>query len=148
MMRHDLWHGARSPPKYPFVNVMPKTKTKGYLFMKDEMNYIEKDGVLYPDIEMPEQKEIGKWGLLHLGWLKRFRVARYNELLMSGDLNSYLYKVNEEAQERFESLIVDLAESHGLTEELKAKDQMKWVQLANYVANAAKEIVESEVIFR
>ena len=116
--------------------------------MNDKMNYIEKDGVLYPDVEMPEQKEIGKWGLLHLGWLKRFRVARYNELLMLGELNEYLYKVNEEAQERFESLIVDLSESHGLSEELKARDQMEWVQLANYVANAAKEIVESEVIFR
>ena len=108
----------------------------------------KKDGIFYPDIKMPEQKEIGKWGLLHLGWLKHFRIARYNELLMSGELNEYLYKVNEEAQERFESLIVDLAESHGLNEDLKAKDQMKWVQLANYVANAAKEIVESEVIFR
>ena len=116
--------------------------------MKDKMNYIEKAGVLYPNIEMPEQKEIGKWGLLQLGYLKRFRVARYNELLMSGELNEYLYRVNEEAKERFESLIVDLTESHGLTEELKARDQMKWVSLANYVANAAKEIVESEVIFR
>ena len=118
--------------------------------------YITKNGIkyelrgeqYYPISEMPEQKEIGKWGLLHLGWLKRFRVARYNELLMAGELNSYLYKVNEEAQERFESLVADFAESNGLTEELKEKDQMKWVQLANYVANAAKEIVESEVIFR
>ena len=116
--------------------------------MKDKMNYTEKVGILYPDVEMPEQKEIGKWGLLHLGWLKRFRVARYNELLMSGELNEYLYNVNEEAQERFESLVVDLADSHGLTEELKATDQMKWDGLANYIANAAKEIVESEVIFR
>lgn len=118
--------------------------------------YIEKNGIAYelrgeqyyPLLELPEQKEIGRWGLLHLGYLNRFRVARYNELLMSGELNSYLYRVNEEAQERYESLIVDFAESHGLTEELKAKDQMKWVQLANYVANAAKEIIESELIFR
>ena len=118
--------------------------------------YIEKNGITYelrgeqyyPLLELPEQKEIGRWGLLHLGYLKRFRVVRYNELLMSGELNSYLYKVNEEAQERYESLIVDFAKSHGLTEELKAKDQINWVQLANYVANAAKEIVESEVIFR
>ena len=65
---------------------------------------------------------------------------------MSGELNEYLY--NEEAQKRFESLIVDLAESHGLTEELKATDQMKWTQLDNYVAKAAKEIVECEVIFK
>lgn len=61
--------------------------------MKDKMNYIEKDGIFYPDIKMPEQKEIGKWGLLHLGWLKHFRIARYNELLMSGELNEYLYRI-------------------------------------------------------
>lgn len=118
--------------------------------------YIEKNGITYelrgeqyyPLLELPEQKEIGRWGLLYLGYIKRFAVARYNELLISGELNTYLYKLNEEAQEQYESLIVDFAESHGLTEDLKAKDQMKWVQLANYVANAAKEIVESEVIFR
>lgn len=121
---------------------------KKSLFENNSLTYREENGQFVPDVELPEQKEIGKWGLLHLGWLKRFRIARYNELLMSGGLNEYLYNVNEEAQERFESLIVDLAESHGLTEELKAKDQMKWVQLANYVANAAKAIVESEVIFK
>ena len=83
-----------------------------------------------------------------MGYLKRFAVAKYNELLTSGELNSYLYHLNAEAQERYESLIADFAKSHGLTEELKEKDQMKWVELANYVANAAKEIVESELIFR
>ena len=124
---------------------MQNSKTN---FYNNNLPYREENGYLIPDVELPEQKAIGKWGLLHLGWLKRFRVARYNELLMSGELNEYLYNVNEEAQERYESLIVDLSESHGLTEELKARDQMKWVELANYVANAAKEIVESEVIFR
>ena len=120
---------------------------KKSLFENNKLTYREENGHLVPDVELPEQKEIGKWGLLHLGWLKRFRIARYNELLMSDKLNEYLYNVNEEAQELFESLIVDLSASHGLTEELKAKDQVKWVGLANYVANAAKEIVESEVIF-
>ena len=124
---------------------MKNSKTN---FYNNNLPYREENGYLIPDVELPEQKAIGKWGLLHLGWLRRFRIARYNELLMSGKLNEYLYNVNEEAQECFESLIVDLAESHGLTEELKARDQMKWVELANYVANAAKEIVESEVIFR
>lgn len=66
---------------------------------------------------------------------------------MSGTLNEYLYNVSEEAQARFESLIVDFAASHGLTEELKTRDQLKWVQLANYAAKAAREIVEGEVIF-
>ena len=111
--------------------------------------YIEQNGITYelrgeqyyPLLELPEQKEIGQWGLLRLEHLKRFAVTKYNELLTSGELNSYLYKLNEEAQKRFESLTADIAESHGLTEELKAKDQMKWVELANYVANAAGEIL-------
>ena len=61
--------------------------------------YIEQNGITYelrgeqyyPLLELPEQKEIGRWGLLHLGYLKRFAIARYNELLMSGELNTYLY---------------------------------------------------------
>lgn len=116
-------------------------------FKKNNIPYRKENGYLVPDIELPEQKEIGAWGLLHLGWLKRIRVARYNELLMSGELNSYLYNVNEEAQELYESLIVDIAGTNGLTEELKSRDQMEWIRLANYVAKTAKEIVESEVIF-
>jgi hypothetical protein len=101
----------------------------------------------YPVVDVPAQKDIGKWGLLHLGWIKRYRIARYTELLMSGELNEYLYKVNEEAQNCFDSLIIDLSEKYDLTEELKARDQLKWVGLANYIAKATREIVEREVIF-
>ncbi|MBQ8408289.1 MAG: TnpV protein [Clostridia bacterium] len=113
-----------------------------------KITYREENGYLIPDVALPKQKEIGAWGLQHLGYLKRFRRARYTELLTSGELNKYLYKVNEEAQERFESLVADFAEKYGLTEELKAKDQMKWVALANYIAKSAQEIVQSELIFR
>ena len=117
------------------------------IYEKLDGTYLEENGYLVPDIELPEQEEIGAWGLLHLGWLKRMHILRYNELLVSGELNSYLYNVNEEAQERYESLIVDIAGTYGLTEELKVKDQMEWIRLANYVAKTAREIVESEVIF-
>ena len=109
--------------------------------------YRKENGYLVPDIELPEQKEIGAWGLLHLGWLKRMHISRYNELLTLGELNSYLYNVNKEAKERYESLMVDISGTYGLTEELKVKDQMEWIRLANYVAKTAREIVESEVIF-
>ena len=124
------------------------TKKFNNLFETLGGTYREENGHLVPDAELPKQKEIGKWGLQHLGYLKRFRKARYTELLTSGELNEYLYKVNEEAQERFESLVADFAEEYGLTEELKAKDQMKWVGLANHIANSAQEIVQSELIFR
>ena len=126
---------------------MPKLKRKDIYYERENELY-RRRRIFISDLEIPEQKEIGKWGFLHLGYIKRFRVARYDELLMSAKLNEYLYHVNEEAQERFECLIVDLAEFHGLNEELKAKYQMKWVSLANYVANAATEIVESEVILK
>ena len=129
----------------------PNERTVQYMEKNIEQNgstYEPRGEQYFPLLEIPEQKEIGRWGLLHLGYLKLFAIARYNELLISGELNTYLYKINEEAQGRYESLLVDFVESHGLTEELKAKDQMKWIQLANCVANAAKGIVESEVIFR
>ena len=71
---------------------------KKSLFENNNLTYREENGYLVPDLELLGQKEIGKWGLLHLGWLKRFRVARYNELLMSGELNEYLCNVNKEAQ--------------------------------------------------
>ena len=115
--------------------------------MQNEMRYVEKDGILYPDVEIPQQKNIGTWGQLHLRWIKRYRIARHTELLMSGELNEYLYKVNEKAQNCFDSLITDLSEKYDLTEDLKARDQLKWVGLANYIAKVAREIVESEVIF-
>jgi len=117
--------------------------------------YITKNGIKYelrgeqycPVADLPVQKDIGKWGLMHLGWIKRHHIARYTELLMSGELNEYLYQVNEEAQERFDSLVADLAEKYDLTEGLKACDQMNWVGHATYIAKTAKEIVECEVIF-
>ena len=115
--------------------------------MQNKIRYVEKDGILYPDVELPQQKNIGTWGQLHLRWIKRYRIARYTELLMSGELNEYLYRVNEEAQNCFDSIFMDLSEQYNLSEELKARDQMKWVGLANYIAKAAREIVEREVIF-
>ena len=101
----------------------------------------------YPILALPEQKPIGKWGIRHLAWLKRMRPLRYKILLGSGEINEYLFKVNEEAQERFDSLVLDFAEEYVLTEELKARDQMKWVQLANHIVKSAQEIVESELIY-
>ena len=117
--------------------------------------YIEQNGITYelrgeqyyPLLELPEQKEIGRWGLLHLGYLKRFAIARHNELLMSGELNTYLYKLNEEAQERYKSLLVDFAESHGLTEELKAKDSLKWTGLMNNIQNSVREELMREIVY-
>ena len=115
--------------------------------MQNRIRYVEKDGILYPDVELPQQKSIGTWGQMHSRWIKRYRIARYTELLMSGELNEYLYKVNEEAQNCFDSIFKDLSEQYNLSEELKARDQMKWVGLANYIAKTTREIVEREVIF-
>ena len=114
---------------------------------KNSIKYELRGEQYYPVVDLPVQKDIGKWGSMHLGWIKRHHIARYTELLMSGELNECLYQVNEEALERFDFLVADLAGKYELTEELKARDQMKWVGLASYIAKIAKEIVESEVIF-
>jgi hypothetical protein len=86
--------------------------------------YITKNGIkyelrgeqYYPVTDVPTQKDIGKWGQIHSRWIKRYRIARYTELLMSGELNEYLYKVNEEAQNCFDSIFQDLSEQYNLSE--------------------------------
>lgn len=143
--KNGIRYELRGEQYYPMLALGEQTDYEIGKYGK--MLYREENGYYIPDVTLPAPKEIGAWGLQHASWLKRYHIARYNELLMSRTLNEYLYNINEEAQARFESLVVDLATSHGLTEELKIRDQLKWVQLATYVAKAAREIVESEVIF-
>lgn len=117
------------------------------LYEKLGGTYREENGYFIPDIELPEQKEIGNFGLRHLEWIEKHHKARYNELLMSCKLNEYLVGVDEEANERFDSLVADFTKAEGVDENLKATDQMKWVQMMNNIVSRVKEIVGSEVIY-
>ena len=108
--------------------------------------YREENGNLVPDVELPEQKPIGKYGRMHLDYLKQHRRGRYSALLGEGRLNAYLADVDEQAQEMLTSLTVELAKSQGIDEQLKATDQMRWVQLMNNVRSSAEETVMRELI--
>ena len=94
-----------------------------------------------------EQEPIGIWGQRHLRYLKEHRRVRYANLLTSGALNAYLADIDRRAEELFLRLAKQMAEAEGITEKLKASDQMEWVGRMNSIRNRAMEIVNAELIF-
>ena len=111
------------------------------------LEYREVNGVLIPDIELPEEKEIGRFGWQHEAWLKKNRRCRYSLLIGSGEIIDYLASVDAEANELYDSLITDFAKAEGVDENLKAIDQMQWAQRMTSIRERVQEIVNSEVIF-
>ncbi len=109
--------------------------------------YREENGNLIPNVELPEQKPIGKYGKMHLDYLKQHRRGRYSALLGEGRLNAYLSEIDEQAHELLTSLTVELAKTQGVDEHLKATDQMRWVQMMNNVRVQAEEFVMKEIVF-
>ena len=107
------------------------------------------DGLYYPDIELPEgaRYDIGKYGIMWMEYLAKYRRHEYIKLLLTGELNEYLYEVDQECHEREEKLVEKMKAGAGISEELKKSDQMKWVGLMNNVRSAAEEIVVREEIF-
>lgn len=101
-----------------------------------------------PCLKLPEEKaiNIGIWGQRHLRHLKENRRVLLTGLQLSGKLNSYLADIDRQAEEMFERLIKQMAEREGVTEQLKAADQMKWVRKMNNIRNRAMEVVNSEII--
>lgn len=118
--------------------------------------YDEKNGLWYelqgdyylPCLTLPEQEdvEIGVWGQRRRQFLRQHHRVLYYKLLTSGKLNSHLAEINQQAEEMFFRLVEELSEREGVTEKLKAENQMLWVQCMNNIQNRVKEIVNSEVI--
>ena len=96
----------------------------------------------------PESRPIGVWGRRHLRYIRKHKVSLYAELLTTGQLNDYLADLNERAEAIFFQLIKLLSEEEGVTEALKAENQMLWVRKMNNLRNAATEIVSDELIYR
>ena len=110
----------------------------------------EKQGdYLIPCLTLPTEKEtvIGVWGQRHLRYLKEYRRVTYTNLLTSGRLNAYLADIDRQAQERFETLIEQMKQAQGITEQLKAENALVWVGRMNNVRACAREIVEREIIY-
>ena len=111
--------------------------------------YREENGRLIPEIKLPEQTDyqIGKYGRMHLDYIKSHRRGRYTTLLTEGALNTRLHEIDLEANEMLDSIIPRLATERGVDENLKALDMLRWVAEMNNIKASAEEIVLQEVIY-
>lgn len=94
-----------------------------------------------------EQHPTGRWGRLHKRYLKEHHPIRYNQLLLSGELGSYLAKLDKQSEEQLALTVRQMQEAEGVTEALKAADQLEWVRRMNSIRNRAEEIIKTELIF-
>ena len=118
--------------------------------IKNEITYYKHGDYYLPNLVAPENMknfELGKYGKLRLRYLKEHKNAEYIILLMDNKLQKHLMEVDKIANERFELLMKQYAEKENITEELKAKDQLKWVGLMNNIKHSAEEIILKELIY-
>ena len=110
--------------------------------------YREENGRLIPEIKLPVQTvyQIGKYGRMHLDYIKQHRRGRYTTLLTEGNLNSHLHEIDAQANEMLETIIPRLADERGINEDLKARDMLRWVAEMNNIKASAEEIVLREVV--
>ena len=117
--------------------------------MKNNLTYTQNGDYLIPDLSLSEQPEkpLGKYGRLRKAYLKEHRPLIYNQLLLTEKLYPHLIEIDETANRRLEQMMPELMKSAGVTEELKARDQMKWVGLMNSLKAQAEEIILSELVY-
>ena len=118
----------------------------------------EKTGISYtlhgdyylPDLTLPKEEldvTLGRWGRAHKDWLKQNKPFLYSDLLMSGKLMRHCKKIEDVARERLEHIAAQMAQTEGVTEQLKAYDQMEWIRRMNNIHSRAEEIIKSELIY-
>ena len=123
----------------------------------EKVIYDEKNGLWYelqgdyyiPCLKLPEEEQhpIGVWGQRHLRYIKQHRKVLYLNLLTSGKLNGYLADLDEQAEEMFDNLIMQYKKAEGITEKLKADNQMEWVTRMNNIRSRATEITNTDLIY-
>ncbi|NSG40500.1 TnpV protein [Blautia obeum] len=107
------------------------------------------DGIYYPNlVSTDEEPHYGKYGMIRKTYLKEHRPVMYSLYMLEDRLTAHLNAVDDEAHERMDVLVRQMMEKQGVTEELKARDQMAWVGVVNNIRNAAEEIVLKELIYR
>ena len=116
---------------------------------KTGISYTPQGDYYLPDLALsPEEEQpIGVWGQRHLRYIRQHKRLLYSNLLTSGKLNSYLADVGRQAEELFSRLAKQMAEREGITEKLKAENQMLWVGKMNAIREAATEIVNNDLIY-
>ena len=123
---------------------------KKYIYNEQNGLWYELQGDYYiPCLVLDEDdpQPIGMWGRKHLRYIKEHRPVLHTTLLLSGKLTSHLVEIDNRATEMFDRLVKQLTEKEGITEQLKAADQMAWVGAMNNIRNAVEEIVNTEIIF-
>lgn len=121
-----------------------------YIFDEGNGLWYELIGDYYfPCLTVPagEEQPVGVWGQQHKRYIKEYRPALYNALLLSGNLNIYLAGIDWQAQKMLDSIIEQMNQTQSITEELKANDQMAWVGKMNNIRSSAVEIVDKEIIY-
>ena len=114
------------------------------------LDYTMVNGYYLPNLTVAaptEQHPTGRWGRLHKMYLKEQHPIRYNQLLLSGELDGYLAKLDKQAEEQLALTVWQMQEAEGVTEALKAADQLEWVRRMNSIRNRAEEIIKTELIF-
>ena len=111
--------------------------------------YTEIDGIFYPNLALPapDPRPIGKWGMMHETYLREHRPFNYTNLLTTCKLDSYLAEINEQAMEMLDHLNNRMAKDEGVSEELKAANQMEWVRRMNNIRSRAEEVVKHDLIY-
>ena len=112
--------------------------------------YIRQGDYFIPCLTLPAEKEnksIGLWGHRHKRYLQEHKRATYTTLLTSGKLDSYLADIDKQAEDMFFRLVKQMAEHEGVTEKLKAENQMEWIGRMNNIRSRAKEVINNELIF-
>ena len=126
-------------------------KMKKTIFEEMGGTYVRCGDYFIPNLILPEEEElrfVGVWGQRHLQYLKEYRKTVYLELLMSGRLNRYLADIEEQAQDRFETIVEQMKQTQGIKEQLKADNALEWVGRMNNIQACAREIVDREMIYQ
>lgn len=113
-----------------------------------ELTYIRCGDYYIPDISLPEEnRPIGRWGRMHRDYLMEHNTIRFNDLCLTGELWTYLADLNEQTQHRLDLIIEQMKTAEGVTEDIKATDQMAWIGAKNSIRNRAEEIIFTEMIY-
>ena len=119
-----------------------------YIYDNNGLRYELQGDYYIPCLVLPnaEERPIGIWGRKHLEYIKEYRPVLYTDLVLSCKLHGYLADIDTQVQEKLDMLMKIMAEKEGVTEQLKAQDQMTWVRAMNIIRNRAEEIVNAETI--
>lgn len=112
-----------------------------------ELTYTMQGDYLIPDLTVPESPKLGKYGMLRRTFLREHRDGIYTGMLLNGTLNSHLEEVDRQAQKMLDDLTEQMKALNGVTEILKAEDQMQWVQMMNSIRHSAEEVILNDLIY-